>query len=735
MPAASSTRNVVISRAVADQDLGLVVDRILRDAGHSTYVQDKDFGAIAFTQRMDEGQRMVEAGGSIVALLSPAYLASGCCLLEAQHPLADDPFNERQRLVVLRIADCEPDGLLKLPAAFDLEPLLGDAEAFARAVRGAVAPEHDAGAAQFSSLFRRSGRQILHAEVREVAGFTGRAAELSAIDAALRSKGGKAALTNAGNNGDAAASAMHGLGGLGKSVLARQYAWLNRARYAGMWWIRAETPEHIVADLAALGARLMPGLEEMPSHAEAAQITLDAITQGGGEKPWLMIYDNVEAPESIAELAPAAHAHVLITSRMTDWSGRAEQVAVDVFPRPLAMEYLLARAHNADAHAAGRLADDLGRLPLALAHARATCWAKGLDFETYRALLPDLIERAPQGAACPALVFATFELAFRHAVERCPQAEPLMGLAAHLAPDRIPLDILTHDETSRAGQGAAIAALSEVSLAASVPIDDGSPGLSVHPLAQAVMRDRLGDRAGEFAGLATRLVAQAYPADPGDEDAWPACVRLNTHAHAVLAVAPDDGDAAQWTSRLLNQLGQNIAARGDITAAEPLMRRALAIDERRFGPEHPDTADAINNLADLLAATGRFADAEPLMRRSLAIEERSNGPEHPSVAQDLSNLAQLLQDTDRLAEAEPLIRRALAIDQKAFGPEHQVVAGDLGNLAMLLKATSRQAEAEPLFRSALAIHEKSLGTEHPSTLKVPTLIPISHWLRGFAGKL
>ena len=55
------------------------------------------------------------------------------------------------------------------------------------------------------------------------------------------------------------------------------------------------------------------------------------------------------------------------------------------------------------------------------------------------------------------------------------------------------------------------------------------------------------------------------------------------------------------------------------------------------------------------------------MRRALAIDEKSFGPEHPNVATDLNNLAQLLQDTNRLAEAEPLMRRALAIDEKSFG--------------------------------------------------------------------
>ena len=69
------------------------------------------------------------------------------------------------------------------------------------------------------------------------------------------------------------------------------------------------------------------------------------------------------------------------------------------------------------------------------------------------------------------------------------------------------------------------------------------------------------------------------------------------------------------------------------------MRRALAIDENSYGPEHPEVATDLNNLATLLQATNRLEDAEPLMRRALAIDEQNYGPAHPEVATDLNNLA------------------------------------------------------------------------------------------------
>ncbi len=175
------------------------------------------------------------------------------------------------------------------------------------------------------------------------------------------------------------------------------------------------------------------------------------------------------------------------------------------------------------------------------------------------------------------------------------------------------------------------------------------------------------------------------------------------------ALGPDHPEVAAN----LNNLAMLLSAKGDYAGAEPLYRRALAIDERALGPDHPNLAPPLNNLAALLYAKGDYAGAEPLYRRALAIDEKALGPDHPGVATDLNNLAELLRTQGDYAGAEPLMRRALAIDEKALGPDHPQVAINLNNLAELLYNKGDYAAAEPLFRSALAIDEKALGPDHP----------------------
>jgi tetratricopeptide (TPR) repeat protein len=146
--------------------------------------------------------------------------------------------------------------------------------------------------------------------------------------------------------------------------------------------------------------------------------------------------------------------------------------------------------------------------------------------------------------------------------------------------------------------------------------------------------------------------------------------------------------------------------------------RDAATNYQRCLQLRPGDSTTMNNLALSLTHAGDYTGAEPLYRRALAIDEKALGPDHPDVATDLNNLAELLRAKGDYAGAEPLYRRALAIDEKALGPDHPAVATSLNNLALLLKAKGDYAAAEPLFRRALGIDEKALGPNHPQTLQI-----------------
>jgi hypothetical protein len=118
------------------------------------------------------------------------------------------------------------------------------------------------------------------------------------------------------------------------------------------------------------------------------------------------------------------------------------------------------------------------------------------------------------------------------------------------------------------------------------------------------------------------------------------------------------------------------------------------------------------------AATNRLAEAEPLMRRALQIDEASFGPDHPDVGIDVNNLAALLQATNRLAEAEPLMRRARDIFAASLGPDHPSSKTVSRNYALLLEAieaAEAQAPEDPLATSlSHKIAKASLSSDAPA---------------------
>jgi CHAT domain-containing protein/Tfp pilus assembly protein PilF len=170
--------------------------------------------------------------------------------------------------------------------------------------------------------------------------------------------------------------------------------------------------------------------------------------------------------------------------------------------------------------------------------------------------------------------------------------------------------------------------------------------------------------------------------------------------------------------------------RGDNAKAEAPLDRALSIRERALGPEHPDVAVALNDLALLCMNKGEGWRAEPIYQRALGIRERALGPEHPDVALSLNNLAVLYDKRGELWKAEPLYQRALAIREKALGPDHPHVALSLSNLAGLYDKMDNSAKAERLYLRALAIREKTMRPDHPHIASLLNSLAIIYDDRG-----
>jgi tetratricopeptide (TPR) repeat protein len=711
-----------VAREVADA---------LNEKGYKVLVQDYDIplGA-SFVEAMHEA---VKNSRDLVILFTRDYEQSPYTRKEFTSFEAERHQSAEERyVIVLRCEDVPLRGLL---ADNVYQDLVGVTDPQERKRRIIAAAERQSQAA------RPPPRPFIGVPLR-IASFTGRAEELDRLDAILMRKKSAALTQWVGR------AAVQGLGGVGKTSVATEYAHRYRQLYAGVCWCPAETRAGLMTSLAGLAVTLGATTADEADVENGARTALRCVSEQ--RAAWLLVYDNVTSPDQIDDLLPSGDARALITSRFADWSAVAEEVSLNVLPLDEAAACLHRRTGRKDAEGARTLAEAVGCLPLALDHAAAYCKRTQMPFSQYAAKVSSLIAAAPRGVNYPRSVAATFELAISETVSQCPLAEQLVAFLAYCAPERIPLLLIEGALADEAERQQALAALAELSLATHDAFDDGTAAVTIHRLVQAVARSRAETNGTSQAALERliRQIAIRYPVDGYDNPAvWPLCAKLNPHLlvqqdpwpdllnragdyfHArasykeaaslfqqVLSIRERSlGPEHPQTATSLDNLAILVRDQGDFAGARQLFERALAIREKARGLGHPDTATTLNHLGVVLHAEGDLVGAQPLLERAQAIFEKVFGPTHPSTASNLSALADLLCDQGELVRARSLYERALSMQERALGSDHLLTAATLSGFAQLLQAQGDVSAAQPMFERALAIREKALGSEHPRT--------------------
>ena len=712
-----------VSHAGADRTWAEWVAWQLAEAGYTVELDVWDWAAgrnfvTAMSDALDRCDR-------VVALFSAAYFDRSRYTAEEWSAAAVHlPGAEGGRLVPVRVEEVPTAQVPAVLRSLTIRDLFGVAEEQARRIllEAAAGPRRPDQKPEFPGHGKPGGMSRLGGSVPRLPGmvpriwnipprnpgFTGRDQLLVSIRERLL-------------DGDkAVVQALYGMGGVGKTQLAVEYAHQFAGAYDLAWWVSSE-PSGLIGDqVAALGAAL--GCVQAGTTTEAARAVVLAELRERGR--WLLVFDNAASPADVAGWLPGGGGHVLITSREQGWDEIAAPVEVDVLARPESVAILQARVTRLSAADADRLAAELGDLPLALAQAAGFMAETGTAAGEYLGLLRtragQLLAQAAPGSSYPGSLAAATQLIVDRLAREDPAAAELASVCAFLAPEPIPDELFTGAASDLPPALAArvddplawrqtLAHMTRQSLAR---IDQR--GLQMHRLTQAILRDLLTPALAAAARKRTEaILAASNPGAPADPVTWPWWARLMPH---VLTA-----DLAATGSPGLRQLACDacwyLLQRGETRTAHDLASDLRQQWRDRLGDDHEQMLAITHYLAWALQVMGRYAEALDLDQDTLDRRRRVLGEDHPDTLASGTSLANELRVLGDVQAARDLAEDTWNRYRRVLGEDHPDTLVAASELAANLYLLGEAQAARDLDQDTLDRRRRVLGEDHPHTLQ------------------
>ncbi|WP_158566944.1 FxSxx-COOH system tetratricopeptide repeat protein [Actinomadura craniellae] len=538
-----------------------------------------------------------------------------------------------------------------------------------------------------------------------------------------------------GSTGHTVVQALRGMGGVGKTHLAIEYAHRFSDRYELVWWISAEDASLIGEQFSALAVQL--GLAEVGADTVAVAGMLKAYLRGRGR--WLLIFDNAEAVEAVREWLPGGPGHVLITSRAGGWERVASGLTVDVMDRWESVTLLRNHHGELTEPEADELAAALGDLPLALAQAGGFLAETGTSVTDYLRLLsdhPDAVMGVGATDGYPRPLAAAIALSTTRLGRDDAVGSAVVRLCAFLAPETVPVQWLISapraeggplGELSSAGGGPmavlrGVGAVSRFGLAVVT-----REGIRLHRLTRGIIQDQL-DRSDREAALehARLLLVANRPGDPEAPVNWPQWAQLVPH---LLAVEPAEGTSAELR-RVSCDAAWYLIERGDAEASRRLADGAVRNWRETIGPDHPDTLLATRCLARAHREMGRYGEALGLYEATLPRYRGALGDDHPDTLRFAHGMAIALALLGRHEEARSLQADTLGRYRRVLGADHPHALHSANHLAVALRALGEIQEAIRLHQETWDSYRRVLGDDHPDTLRSAANLALDLRARG-----
>lgn len=512
---------------------------------------------------------------------------------------------------------------------------------------------------------------------------------------------------------------LHGLGGIGKSQVAVEFAYRNQFDYELLWWIQADDEQSIRRSLTSLARRLR--LAESEDVQEIVDGVLDALRIGKPHPNWLLIYDNAPEPSVVQRYLPSGPGHVLVTSRSRSWSGLPNSIEVDVFTPEESVALLRGRWPDLTEERALTLAEELGHLPLALEQAVAVHEQTGMPLDDYLRALnnsPRLILDEGTPANYPRTVAAALGLAYDSIKTASPAAAYLLELCSFLSSHPIAIPLLARGRsalpvTELRDDILLRRAVRDLGRYALVQLDSGRDFIRVHSLIRAVLRDSIPteDRVA-VQQTAHAVLAAANPGTPDEPETWTQHGQIAPHVVPAGLTLSLEHDVRRV---VLDQIRYHFAI-GDYTTSCALGEATVASWRASCGADDELTLVAARHLAVSMRMRGKYQDARALNEDTLARMNSSLGTDHEHSLATASSFAMDLRLAGDFRRALELDHENLAQHRDVLGERDPATLRALNNLAVDFRILGDFRRALELDEENIELKRDIYGDDHPATL-------------------
>lgn len=520
---------------------------------------------------------------------------------------------------------------------------------------------------------------------------------------------------------------LYGLGGVGKTQLAREYVNRYGGAYEVVWWVPADEVDRARTALVSLAERL-----GVPPRAHNEQ-TVTSVLQRLETRAvhYLLVYDGVE-DERIRDLLPAIGGNVIVTSRDPSWAHDSghESLEVPDFDLAEALQFLRKRDPGIDGELARELTQRLGSLPLALEQASALRHATGMPWAELMAQLdepdPELLKDRTAPAHYPQTVSASLTFALDQLRRDNPFAAQVYELFAWFGTEPVSLPLLRRGGKGEVPSGLKRALNNPIELNKAVEaisryglgrLHTADQRVEVQPLMRLVLRERLSEESRRRA----LVNVQAILTEAGK--GWPDTLgHLDMHRFVAPHVLPArlvHARRSETAQVVLNQIRYRYLI-GDYEDARRLGEAAVTAWRvpEFLGPDHELVLRAGREWANALRSLGRYQQAREITAD--AMERLRNNPrfpdDHPYALEVARSYAADLRIAGKYREALDLDEASYERHLRHHPPGDDRTVSSRHNLAVCLRLLGDFVAAEAIDREEVTFQRARRGETDRRTL-------------------